>query len=271
MIRCLLPGGTKPLTDPELEDLYFPRKTAGPWVSFNFVSSLDGAATVNGRSGGLGSEADRRIMKLLRRAADVILVGAGTVRAEGYSGELIDEADRKWRLDQGLTERPALAIVSGSLDVDPSLPFFTGAMVRPLVITTGLADPGRRDRMQDVADVITCGQAGLDVDFLVRELRERGYPGIHSEGGPHLFGTFQGAGRVDELHLSLSPLLVGGQATRIAAAPAANPTPLGMHLEQVLQAGDMLFLRYRAQQTGAQRGDTPTDSAGIPPSSEEGA
>lgn len=247
MIRCLLPGRTAPLSDPELEDLYNRRETTGPWVSFNFVSSLDGAASVNGRSGGLGSEADRKIMKLLRRAADVILVGAGTVRAEGYSGELIEEADRKWRLDQGLTERPALAIVSGSLDVDPALPFFTAAAVRPLIITTGLAHAKKRDRMQEVADVVTCGQAGLDVDLLVSEFEERGYPRIHSEGGPHLFGTFQGAGRVDELHLSLSPLLVGGQATRIAAAPAANPTPLGMHLEQVLQAGDMLFLRYRAR------------------------
>ena len=248
MIDRLLPDPVTDATDTQLLNWYSDPAPPGSRVSFNFVSSLDGAATLNGRSGGLGNAADRRIMILLRRTADIILLGAGTVRTEGYSGDLIDAESTRWRQNHGRRDRPSLAVVSGSLRFDPGLPFFTAAPERPLVITTAEADPARKRKLEKVADVIACGHRRLDVDLLIRELEARGHTRIHSEGGPHLFGTFQQAGRVDELCLSVSPVLVGGPGMRIAVSSAQNPQPRHMHLEHVLRSGNMLFLRYLARQ-----------------------
>ncbi|MBW4095991.1 MAG: hypothetical protein HIU81_11805, partial [Acidobacteria bacterium] len=114
------------LTDESLLAAYQPPQDQ-PWLSFNFVSSLDGAATVRGRSGGLGNDADQRIFKLLRCHADVILIGAQTVRVEGYTGELVDEAAQRWRERHGKPAHPPLAIVSGSLALDPTSELFTAA------------------------------------------------------------------------------------------------------------------------------------------------
>ena len=248
MIDRLLPDPVTDATDMQLLNWYSDPATPGSRVSFNFVSSLDGAATLNGRSGGLGNAADRRIMILLRRTADIILLGAGTVRAEGYSGDLVDAESTRWRQKNARSVRPSLAVVSGSLRIDPGLPFFTAAPERPLIITTAEADPARKRKLEKVADVIACGHRRLDVDLLIRELEARGHTRIHSEGGPHLFGTFQQAGRVDELCLSVSPVLVGGPGMRIAVSSAQNPQSRHMHLEHVLRSGNMLFLRYLARQ-----------------------
>ncbi|WP_416416164.1 pyrimidine reductase family protein [Paenarthrobacter aromaticivorans] len=248
MIDLLWPRYVAAVTDQQLVDWYTHPVPNGPRVSFNFVSSLDGAATLNGRSGELGNAADRRIIKLLRRTADIILIGAGTARIEGYSGNLIDPDDSQWRQDHGKSTQPALAVVSGGLSVDPGMPFFAAAAQRPLVITTAEADPDRKRKLGEVADVLVCGQRSLDVDVLIHELGLRGFYRLHSEGGPHLLGTFQQAGRVDELCLSVSPVLVGWPGMRIAVSSAKNPEPSYMHLEHVLRSGDMLFLRYLARQ-----------------------
>ncbi|MBG0739468.1 pyrimidine reductase family protein [Paeniglutamicibacter antarcticus] len=216
-------------------------------VSFNFIASLDGAATVEGRSGGLGSAADQRIFKLLRRHADVVLLGAATVRAEGYEGDLLDSEAQRWRVRHGKAAHPTVAIVSGSLRLDPESDFFTRAPVRPLIFTTGTAPARQRKALERVADIVSAGTRELDIDAVVAELTSRGLNGIHSEGGPHLFGSFEDAGRVDELCLSLSPLLVGGEGPRISnALSQGNPAtaPQGMRLAHVLHSGEMLFLRY---------------------------
>ncbi|MDJ0356474.1 pyrimidine reductase family protein [Paenarthrobacter sp. PH39-S1] len=253
-ITPIFPHPSGAATDAELLSWYAGPPEGGPdrgapRVSFNFVSSLDGAATVDGRSGGLGSAADQRIFKLLRRHADVLLLGAQTVRAEGYAGELLDDEAQRWRVRHGKPAHPSVAIVSGSLRLDPESRFFTAAPVRPLIFTTGAAPASRRRSLEAVADVVTAGAQVLDVDAIIDELTARGLPGIHSEGGPHLFGSFQEAGRVDELCLSLSPLLVGGQGPRISASIAgvngtAAAAPEKMRLAHVLTGGDMLFLRY---------------------------
>ena len=217
------------------------------WVSFNFVSSIDGAATVGGRSGTLGNADDQHLFQLMRRTADVILVGAQTIRAEGYGGELLSTEAQLWRTDHGLPAHPPLAIVSGSLNLDPGLKVFTAAPVKPLVFTTAGAPAGRRDALAGVAQVIEAGKDTLDVDVLITELADRGLHRIHSEGGPTLLGTFHAAGRVDELSVTVSPLLVGGTAKRISdvrPGPGAAADPQGMELAHVLKAGSMLFLRY---------------------------
>lgn len=259
MIDRLMPSPVRGATDAQLLSWYTRPAITGPCVSFNFVSSLDGAATLYGRSGALGNAADRRIMVLLRSAADVLLLGAGTVRAEGYSGELIGADGVQWRQGQGRSVRPSLAVVSGSLRIDPCLPFFTEAPERPLVVTTAEANSVRRRALEKVADVVTCGQRRLDVDLLIQELKQRGHSRIHSEGGPHLFGTFQQAGRVDELCLSVSPMLAGGHGPRIAVSSREHLHPGRMRLHHVLRCGDMLFLRYLARQKHATPDGPPSE------------
>src|SRR5690606_14940003 len=112
-----LAGAADALSDNELLDLYAVADRATPWLRANFVSSVDGAATHNGLSAGLGSPADRRVFDLLRRLADVIVVGAGTVRAEGYGGLSLDDDSADWRIANGLTAQPVFAVVSSSLNL----------------------------------------------------------------------------------------------------------------------------------------------------------
>lgn len=223
-----------------------------PWLSFNFISSIDGAATLEGLSGKLGNPWDLRIFSLLRQSADVILVGAATIRAEGYGGELLSAAAQQWRHDNWLPRHPPLAIVSGSLNLDPDLEVFRDAPVKPLILTleSALAN-APRDRvsaLEKLAEIVTVGKDDLDPQRLLSELAARNYQRIHSEGGPTLLGTFAAAGAVDELNLTLSPLLVGGASGRIAHGAAASEVANSMELNRILKAESMLFLRYVRQQ-----------------------
>ncbi len=259
MIERIFPAAPV-LSGAALDDELLREKSLVPagrsWVSFNFVSSVDGAATVEGRSGKLGNADDQHLFQLLRRTADAILVGAQTVRAEGYGGELLSAEARNWRTDHGLPERPPLAIVSGTLNLDPALEVFTKAPIRPLVITLASAPADRRKALADVADVVLAGEDSLDVGALVAGLAERGLYRIHSEGGPTLLGTFQAARRVDELSITVSPLLVGGTARRIADVPPGTGAadPQNMELAHILKSGSMLFLRYLRPGSAARNG-----------------
>jgi riboflavin biosynthesis pyrimidine reductase len=219
-----LPSADK-LSDAEIAALY-DKPLHSPWLRVNFVSSLDGAATVDGLSGGLGDDADHRVFDLLRRICDVVVVGAGTVRAEGYGAMRVDAAAQTARRTAGLTDHPVFALVSAGLDLDPER-----------------ADPGRRDALAAVADVVVCGVDRVEPALLVRELAGRGLSRIHCEGGPHLFGDLISAGAVDELCLTLSPALAAGSAPRIATGAAAA-APVGMRLAHVLGSGSTLLLRY---------------------------
>lgn len=231
------------LTDGQLAALY-DRPRRSPWVRVNFVSSADGAATVDGLSGALGGDADRRVFDLLRRLCDVVVVGAGTVRAEGYGPMQVDEPSQSARAEAGLTPHPVFAIVSARLDLDPQGPIFRDAPERPIVITSAAAPADRRRALAPVADVLVCGTDRVDPALAVAALADRGLARIHCEGGPHLFADLIAAGAADELCVTVSPVLAGGDAPRIAtgAAPAA---PVGMDLAHVLHADDgTLLLRY---------------------------
>ncbi|WP_417233524.1 pyrimidine reductase family protein [Arthrobacter sp.] len=231
------------LTDEQLLAAYAPAPGPDPFVRFNFVSSADGAATSNGTSGPLGTAADQRIFALLRRHADVILVGAGTIRAEGYAGELLDHQAQEWRRARGLPGHPGIAVVSGSLDLDPASDFFTASPVPVLVLTTAAADASRRSALERVADVVTAGQDDVDPGLVVELLAGRGHRMVHSEGGPTLFASFQRADRVDSLCLTTSPVLVGGGERRIAVGEAGGPRPLDLAV--LLEEDGALFAEYR--------------------------
>lgn len=237
------PDVSRGLTDDEIADLYSVADRSRPWVRVNFISSLDGSATHNGRSGGLGDDADRRVFDVLRRLCDVVVVGAGTVRAEGYTAMRVDAASVAWRRAHGLAEHPVFAIVSAALDLDATSPIFTDAPVRPIVLTGAAAPSGPRKALAEVADVITCGTAGVDTALMLRSLAERGLPQVHCEGGPHLFGSMIAAGAVDELCLTLSPQLEAGLGPRISNG-AQTDVPMRMSLAQVLAGDSTLLLRY---------------------------
>ena len=227
-----------------------------PALRVNFVASVDGAATVDGVSGGLGGPGDKLIFNSLRMVCDALVVAAGTVRNENYDALRLDEPSRKWRLSQDLPEFPAMVVVSGSLDLDPEQLIFSDAPVRPLVITHAAAPAARRAQIAKRAEVITVGAERVDLAAMVAELHDRGLTQLLCEGGPHLFGALIAADLVDELCLTVSPLLAGGAAGRIAAGPDGPPRELS--LRHILAADDMLFLRY-ARSTRPELVDKPVD------------
>lgn len=231
------------LSDDDLAALYSDGVGDLPWVRVNFVSSVDGAATHQGLSGGLSDEADQRVFGILRRLCDVVVVGAGTVRAEGYSAMRVDAASERWRIAHGLSAHPVFAIVSASLDLDPASPIFQDAPVRPIVLTTVRSRQDAREALSEVADVVVCGRDRVEVDVLVRELNDRGLGRIHCEGGPHLFGDLIASAELDELCLTINPRLEAGVSTRISAG-ASPIVPVGLRLAHVLVSGDTLLLRY---------------------------
>jgi len=213
-----------------------------PWLRVNFVSSADGAVTQDGRSAGLSGEADKRVFELFRRLCDVVLVGAGTVRDEGYGAMRVDSVSSAWRRASGRAEQPVFAIVSGRLDLDPASRVFTRAPVRAIVVTTNASPRSKREELARVADVIVCGDDVLDVDVMLSELSSRGLDQVLCEGGPTLFGSILAADRADELCLTVSPQLESGSAGRITRGIV--PEPLRLTLAQTLLSESTLMLRY---------------------------
>lgn len=213
----------------------YPPDLAAPWIRVNFVSSTDGAASVDGRSGGLGSDADKQVFGVLRELAEVVLVGAGTARAEDYRGAR--------RPTRGRDTPPPIAVVTGSADLDPGSKLFTDTLVPPIVLTLGSAPAERRDRLTAAgADVVVLDR--LTPDLLLGELARRGLLRVLCEGGPSLFGDLVAADAVDELCLTVAPLVAGGTAGRIARGPEGSPArPLT--LVGALTSNDTLLLRYR--------------------------
>ena len=246
IIDALWPDPATALDDDQILARF--ARPEGPWLSANFVSSVDGAGTHDGLSAGLGGAADKRLFDLLRRPAHAILVGAGTVRAEGYGPLRLDAASVAWRHASGLAAHPVFAIVSGRLDLDPASRIFTEAPVRPIVITTGGSPASKRTALAKVADVIVAGDGELDARSLVAQLADRGILRVHNEGGPSLFGSLLAADVVDELSITVSPQIEGGDARRIVAGDL--PEARRMRLAGVLASGSTLLLRYERDRTG---------------------
>nr|WP_228045920.1 dihydrofolate reductase family protein [Saccharopolyspora sp. HNM0983] len=225
----------------------FPDALQRPWVRVNFVSSLDGAVSVHGRSQGLSSADDRTVLALIRDLADVVLVGAGTAMTEGYRGIKHTEVRADRRRRNGLSDVPPIALVTPNGSLPPDSPLLTDTLVPPIVLTTEAAPAQRRAELADAgADVVLAGDAELDLPAALAALRARGLNRIACEGGPQLFGSLLRADLVDELCLTVSPLLAGGGAGRIAAGTGAEP-PRDLELRSVLRSGSMLLLRYVRQ------------------------
>ena len=162
-----------PSTASELLEAYAIADRATPRVRMNFVMSLDGAVTLEGRSGGLGDESDRLAMQVLRTLADVVLVGAGTVRVEGYGGLRVDEADAAWRRSHGLSRSPGRGgLVAARPRPGASVLRATPSM-RPIVVTHAAAPADRREALAEVADVLVCGDDAVDLRAMLGGARRR--------------------------------------------------------------------------------------------------
>ncbi|MGI9032498.1 MAG: pyrimidine reductase family protein [Acidimicrobiales bacterium] len=215
-----------------------------PGVRLNMITSLDGATSVGGRSGGLVGPADRHLFHLLRALADVVLVGAGTARTEGYGPACLTPALRLERLRRGQPETPAIAVVSRSCRFDWGSPFFTDAPARPLLVTVEEAPDDLLAQAAEVADVVLAGRSSVDLALALDALGARGLRSVVCEGGPVLNAELAAAGLIDELALTLSPVLAGGDAERLLHG-ASLPDPVELEAVSVCEDDGFLFLLLR--------------------------
>lgn len=240
-MRALLP---RPADTVDLVAAYAPPvlDAGALFVRCNMITTFDGAVTLNGRSGALGGPADRRVFQVLRSWADLIVVGAGTARAERYGPARLDDDLRATRLARGQPAVPPIAVVtlSGHLDVASS--FFAEAETRPVVVTAGGADAAALRRVEQVADVVVAGDRAVDLGSAFGHLASSGFRSVLLEGGPGLNAAVVHAGLLDELCLTLSPRLVAGTGPRVFAGPELDP-PMGAEVVQLLEEDGFLFWR----------------------------
>jgi riboflavin biosynthesis pyrimidine reductase len=212
-------GASESVDESRHADFYtYPDNPRSCWVRGNMIASLDGGATADGKSGGLAGKGDRAVFSQMRHAADVILVGASTVRVENYSGVQLPVGARQARQGRGQAEVPPIAVVTRSGDLDPSALLFTRTEVPPLILTSARTVEETRRRLGAVAEVIDT--SGTDPDsadsaVILRVLAERGLFRVLAEGGPLFLGSLIENGLMDELCLTVAPVLVGGASKRI--------------------------------------------------------
>jgi riboflavin-specific deaminase-like protein len=222
-MRRLLPDPAPVSVSEQLES-YRPWEGAReerPAVAINFVTTLDGRATIEGRSGPIGSDADTRMLAGLRRRFDAVMIGAGTMRAERYG-----------------PMKPLVVLVSGRLDLPWDAPLFTAADSRVLIFTSSEAEPPD----SAAAVEIVRHPGAVNLPEAMRQLRERGVRSLLSEGGPHLHEQLQADGLVDDLFLTIAPKLSGGEGPRILEGPL--PGVIELEFAWLLEEDGELFARY---------------------------
>jgi riboflavin biosynthesis pyrimidine reductase len=248
-LRRLLPPGD-PATAEQIVDQLgaaAPADGARPRVLLNMISTVDGRASIGGRSGPLSNQADRELFHALRAGVDAVMVGAGTARSERY-GRIIRDADvRRLRLEHGRSEEPLACLVSGQLDLPVDLPLLATPAARVAIITPSQASISGAAAQLEYVRAERGGK--LDLARALAELKQRfAVRSLLCEGGPHLNSHLLAAGLVDELLLSLSPKLAGadragGEALGIVAG-AQLEAPVELELVAVLASDSHLFLRY---------------------------
>jgi riboflavin biosynthesis pyrimidine reductase len=240
-------GAIDSVTDSQLDEMYaYPDRLESCWVRGNMIASLDGGATDDGKAGGLAGAGDRAVFSLMRHAADVILVGAATVRIENYSGAQLPVAARQERQRRGQAEVPPIAVITRSGNIDPDARLFTRTEVPPLILTTSRFHDDTRRRLGAVAEVIDAsGPApdSVDAATVLKVLADRGLYRVLTEGGPLFLGTLIEDGLLDELCLTVAPILVGGGSKRIVTGLGNVHTK--MRRTHVLTDDDgYLYTRY---------------------------
>lgn len=236
---------------PVLDDALTPYRDAEriprddrPWVLANMVCGLDGSTAIDGRVGALSGPTDRQLFIDLRSVADVILVGAETARRERYGPAKLADERRTHRQKQGHPPVPRLAVVSRSLrldDAERALVAGDGGQ-RSIVVTCESSPSDARERLAVSCDVVVAGTDRVEPALALASLRRHGIDVVLCEGGPSLLGELLGAGLVDELCLTLAPV-VGGDPLPVAVLPATAGVSRA-RLAHVLEGDGNLFLRY---------------------------
>ncbi len=238
MLRTLEPVG-EPI---DLLDMLFAEKRQGqgrPWVMFNMVESVDGATAVRGGATALNDEDDRALFLAMRAVADVVLMGAQTIRSESIGPVRVDEDMSRYRAVAGMAAVPLLVILSRSLNIDQEARVFSDPSSRPMILTGKGADQARLEALAPVADVVQL--ENLDGKGIVNQLSAAKV--ILCEGGPTVNSVFMADGMVDEIAITVSPMLALGESQRLAHGEALEP-PIDMRLDRALHGDRSLFLRY---------------------------
>ncbi|WP_460603791.1 pyrimidine reductase family protein [Jatrophihabitans fulvus] len=250
-MRALLPG---PVDDVDVHAYYAAGWLDRAGLRVNFVASVDGASAADGLSRGLQTPGDNRVFAALRDLADVVLVGSGTARAEGYGPVRFGDRRAGVRRDHGLRETAPVAVLSRSLHLDTDSDLFTEALpdARTLVLTCATADAEQRRVLKQVADVVDCGDETVEPRLVRAALEERGLTRILCEGGPSVFGEFAETNVMDELCLTVSPVLAGPGPGRIVGGSEWGGTR-ALTLAGLLEEDGALFCRYRSVDPAPER------------------
>jgi riboflavin-specific deaminase-like protein len=212
-----------------------------PFVATNFAVTVDGRATIEGKSGPIGSDADTHMLARLRTSFDAVMIGAGTMRVERYGRVVADQEQRERRERIGLSHDPLMVIVSGRLDLPWDAPLFTAGGGRVLVFTASEAEPP--ETATNLSVVRHDGR--VDLAAALRHLREEhAVRALLCEGGPHLHDQLWGGGLVDELFLTTAPRMTGAEAPRILEG-GELPAVTELELAWLLEQDGELFARYR--------------------------
>lgn len=213
--------------------------TGRPWVLLNMVASVDGATAVDGGASGLNDPDDRALFLALRAVADVVMMGAQTVRSENLGPMRMRKEFMEHRASAGIEGLPRLVILSRSLNLEPDHRVFSDQSRRPTILTGLDADPDRLAALRDVADVAQLEK--LDGHGIVGALSDASV--ILCEGGPTVNSQLAAADLVDEVDVTLAPLIAMGESKRITFGPELNP-PTPMRLDRAWAGDVSLFLRY---------------------------
>lgn len=240
-MQSVFPAAPNELARDDLVGLYaYPSDLT--WVRASFVSSVDGAAQGDDlKSGSLSSARDSELFRLLRSLCDVIVVGAQTTRMEAYAPVQPEEVDGELRAALGLAPVPAIAVVSRSLRLDPAL--LDGGDAPTLVLTSEAASPDDLAALSPDVPVVVAGRDAIDLPAAVDALAGRGYRRVLCEGGPRVMRDLAASGRLDELCLTVNPLLLAGDRLRITCGPPIGATA-PLRLRHVLESDGTLFCRY---------------------------
>ena len=242
-MRLIFPESRDPVDAAEVyADI--PRADRRPSVRLNMIVSVDGGTSWGGVSGGLGGPADKALFGVLRSLTDMVLVASGTMRAEHYGPAVLPEEVRTARRARGQTEVPPIAVVSASCQFDFDTSFFTDAVERPVILTVQSSAPEDRARATKFADVLIVGDDLVDLTAALGELGKRGAHTVLAEGGPTLNGELARAGLLDELCVTLAPLLASGDAKRIIAGSTLDKLEQ-LRIRSICEQDGYLFLRYR--------------------------
>jgi riboflavin-specific deaminase-like protein len=241
-VRRLLPDEVETTVAEQLAELDYKVLALQdrPYLLLNFVTTLDGRATISGRSGPIGSRADMEMLQRLRTRVDAVMIGAGTMRVERYGRIVSDPALRDYRESTGLAHDPLAVIVSGRLELPWDAPLFTDGGGRVVVFTWDDDEP------PETATPVTVVRHpdGVDLTEALRWLRrERDISSVLCEGGPILHGHLQEEGLADELYLTIAPKLAGDDGPRIIEGRL--PGVEDLELVWLLEREGELFTRYR--------------------------